>query len=80
LRNTLKLKEMKLYITDLGDPSVGIFAMTWILDCPFEYDKEEIENMEQFRIDQLKIYNDYSEGHLIADYDFECYKDEENES
>jgi len=70
---------MKLYITDLGDPSVGIFAMTWILDCPFEYDKEDIENMEQFRIDQLKAYSEYAQGKLVASYDFEYFKDYEDE-
>ena len=69
---------MKLYVDDNGDPSVGIFSQTWVIECPFEYDENDTQNMEQFRIDIIRIYSEYAEGKITADYDFECYKDEDD--
>ena len=61
---------MKLYITDRGDPSVGIFPIGWSVDCPFD-EKTEPETLEFFR-EQIKgIYREFAEGRIVAEYDFE---------
>mgnify|MGYP003614004552 CR=1 FL=1 len=66
---------MKLYITDKGDPSVGIWGQQWVVEVPFEtddFDAEDLQlNLEEFRKDMLKAYSEYSEGHICAQYDFE---------
>jgi len=61
----------KLFITDHGDLSVGIFFQEWIIECPFESnaDKEEIEF---FRTSQIECFENYTFGKVTAEYDFEC--------
>ena len=74
---------MKLIIKDNGDPSVGIMSAYWEVEVPFdraELSGDELElNLEGFRKDMIKAYEDYCEGHCSASYDFEIEADEESE-
>ena len=76
---------MKLIIKDSGDSSVGIMSAYWEVEVPFNRDEmsgDELElNLEGFRKDMIKAYEDYCEGKCYADYDFELeaearYEDE----
>lgn len=69
---------MKLYLTDKGDESVGIFPVTWEVDVPFEKPDPDIilldddfDDLEWFRQQQIDIYKEYCQGKLTAEYDFE---------
>lgn len=75
----------KLIVTDKGDPSVGIWECSWIVEAPFtekqaiEYsksnDKDDKETLEFFRSKIVELYKEYSEGRIIAEYEFEVLKD-----
>ena len=39
---------MKLYINDNGDPSVGVRAQQWAIECPFEKGDMEPADLEHF--------------------------------
>ena len=75
---------MKLYITDKGDASVGIWPQYWTIEVPFEkddFDAEDLKlNLEEFRKDMLKAYSEYSEGSIYARYDFEIEEEERAEA
>ena len=74
---------MKLIIKDSGDYSVGIMSAYWEVEVPFNKDElsgDELEmNLEGFRKDMIKAYEDYCEGRCSASYDFEIEADEESE-
>lgn len=67
---------MNLIITDHGDPMVGIFPQKWSVDCPLNK-LDEMEVLVFFKKEILKVYQEFSEGKLTADYDFEI--EQENE-
>lgn len=64
---------LKLHIIDQGDPSVGIFQQAFSVECPMNWTHSDIEERDWFREKILKIYNEYSEGKLIAIYSDESY-------
>jgi len=76
---------MKLIITDWGDPSVGIWAISYEINCPFEKPDSDVilldddfDDLGWFRQQQIDIYKEYAQGKLTAQYDFELeYPDEE---
>ena len=74
---------MKLIIKDSGDSSVGIMSAYWEVEVPFnltDLSGDELElNLEGFRKDMIKAYEDYCEGHCSASYDFELKAEEEFE-
>jgi hypothetical protein len=56
-----KIKQMVnikgFYITEPGDPSVGIYPATWKLEGEFIFDNEE--ELESFRTDLKKTFENY---------------------
>lgn len=73
-----------LYVSDKGDSSVGIPESHWEVECPIYVDKTKIDTLgdlilskddvvmlEEFRADIIKMYSNYCEGRIIAEYDFE---------
>lgn len=64
---------MKIIIEDLGDPTVGIFSRTFIVECPFELGDVDAEEMKAFKDDVLEIYKDYADGNIIALYDMSAH-------
>lgn len=81
-KEKINMKQIKLIITDRGDPSVGIMEQSWVVDFPFVLDPEKITTedkleLELFRKEITSIYSDYCQGKCIAEYDFELnYPDE----
>ena len=78
------MRNLKLYMDDSGDWSVGIMPEQWVVETPIyiEDDKsitdDEKEDLEWFRSQMLQSYKEYSQCRLTATYDFELeYKDEE---
>ena len=69
----------KLFITDKGDVSVGMFPRTWTVEHPFTKDEADKEFLEWFRLHMIGIYSEFSEGNVIAEYDFELAKESEYE-
>ena len=70
---------MKLYITDHADPSVGINPQQWIIECPFDERNADAESFEFFRTEMIKIYLEFSDSKITAEFENELrYKDEEN--
>ncbi len=67
-----ELNCMIMFITDHGDPSVGIFPQTWTIQCPFcKVDVDE-EGLDFFRKEMQKLYGEFSEGGgVTCEYDFE---------
>ena len=61
----------KLFITDHGDPSVGVFPQTFTIEAPFECTEDDFEVREWFRLEQVEIYKELAFGALTAEYDFE---------
>ena len=68
---------MKLCINDNGDPSVGIFAQQWAIECPFEKKEVEPEDLEFFRNQMEIAYGVYCEGRMWSAYDFELQESDE---
>lgn len=52
------------YVSDAGDPSVGIFATSWEVECPFWKEDAEPEDYELFRTKLAELYSDYCEGRI----------------
>ena len=65
------MAQLKMFITDIGDESVGISACVWELECPFSRVDVDDEELEQFREMVRVLYNDYSDGVVFVEYDFE---------
>lgn len=65
---------MKLFITDKGDPSVGIREITYQVDVPFDVDinttEDQEDDLEYFKSCMLNVYKEFSQGKLIAEYNF----------
>lgn len=60
---------MKLIITDLGDPSTGIFSATYSVEAPFD-ESDDSELLEEFKSEAIALYAQYSHGFVVAEYDF----------
>ena len=50
---------MKMYLTEPGDPTVGIFPATFEVDCPFEQDTANPEDLELFKKDIEGLFRSY---------------------
>lgn len=63
----------KLYITDKGDPSVGIFPQTWTIECPWSTKDSGISNEDKefFKTEIEKLYKEFAEGEIVYHYDNE---------
>jgi hypothetical protein len=68
---------MKLFITDFADPSVGLFQASYDVVCPFE--KEDVHALSFFKEEIKKIYSEFAEGKVVAEYDFERLDRNESE-
>lgn len=66
---------IKCYITDKGDPSVGIWELHWELECPF--DKDADYDCREFFRDKIKeLYKEFSEGKILVEFEDELkYRD-----
>jgi hypothetical protein len=75
----------QLFVTDGGDFSVGLPDLTYLVDCPVLVDdpnnitEEEYRELERFRHHIIMLYQDYAEGRVTADYDFETIDIDEDE-
>lgn len=65
------------YVQDDGDPSVGIFAQTWEVVCPFWAEDAEQEDYTCFKETLTELYSGYCEGrvHVYFNTDHTCYID-----
>lgn len=67
------METVLLYVTDHGDPSVGIFSRQWTIQSPFvrvdiSGDKDVLD---YFKNQMITAYNEFSDGKITAEYDFE---------
>ena len=74
------MEEMKLIVQDKGDPSVGIFECSWEVECPFSQKDAEPETLEFFREEIRKLYQEFAEGRIVCEYDFEIKQGDEFEN
>ena len=68
------MKNVKAIITDLGDSSVGIPQTYWEVECPFNTDSidaNDKKTLEWFRNKLKELYEDFAEGRLMVEFDFE---------
>ena len=70
------MENLKLIITDKGDPSVGIIEISWVVEVPFYIDPKNLsiddkENLDFFRNKIRKVYSEFCDGRISLDYDFE---------
>ena len=65
------MKNSILEITDTGDPSVGIFARSFEIQCPFSEQEIDKEDADWFKTKMIELYREFCEGAIIAEYDFE---------
>ena len=63
--------QVKCFVSDMGDPSVGIFPQSWTVECPFYRENTDDDELEYFREEIAKLYSEYAEGRLVVIYDFE---------
>lgn len=63
---------MKLYITDEGDPSVGVFSKTYEIDTPFHPDNVYPDDLIWFKRQMETVYKEFAEGRLTMWYENEC--------
>jgi hypothetical protein len=61
---------MKLIVIDKGDPSVGIPATSYEVDCPFE-DNTDKQELKEFKELVLHLYAVFCAGKIELLYDFE---------
>jgi len=52
---------MKLYITDKGDPFVGIFEQTYTIETPLT-DESSLNDFKWFKTQIENLYNEFAEG------------------
>ena len=64
-------RKMKLFVTDKGDESVGIFAQTWEVECPFDAGDFDDESVEFFRTEVKRLYSRFVDAPVVAEYDYE---------
>lgn len=81
------METTKLFITDSGDPSVGMFPCFWTIEVPFTVSQKDIqyyiadpqnENVFElywFKGQMIDLYEEYCDGRCTAYYDFENTND-----
>ena len=62
---------MKLHIIDEADPSVGLMPREFTIDCPFEREDVQPDELEDFKQTMIMLYNDHTDGRLVAYFDYE---------
>lgn len=68
---------IKLFITDKGDPSVGIFETGWVVEAPVyikdtnNISEDEKEELEFFCEKMIEVYKEFCDGKCIAYYDYQ---------
>lgn len=67
----MTIKFVKCYVTDWGDASVGIFPVSWELECPFTTNGCDEEGYEFFRGKIRELYSEFSDGKIEVSFDFE---------
>lgn len=67
--NHTTTKPMKLYVTDQGDRTVGIWDQTWTIECPFNEKDIDTENLEWFRSEIERIYKEFCDGRIECGYE-----------
>jgi len=78
------MQQTQLFVTDNGDLSVGLPELIWVVDSPIFINDEnnitadEMELLEDFRKSIIRLFQDFAEGRVTADYDFETIVDEDN--
>jgi len=76
--------QTQLFVTDNGDLSVGLPELIWVVDSPIFINDEnnitedEMGLLEDFRKSIIRLFQDFAEGRVTADYDFETIVDEDN--
>jgi hypothetical protein len=70
---------MNLIVTLHGDESVGIWSAVFIIECPFEKEDIEPEDLEFFRNKIKELYEQYNDMGIRAEYDFEQRREVEEE-
>lgn len=70
-------KERYILVTDAGDPSVGIYPRSWMVEVPFAIDLNDKEMLDDFRAGIERLYNDFCDGRCRVEYDFELMFKEE---
>ena len=64
-------KPERLFVFDAGDPSVGIFASQYIIECPFYKSEMEQEALDWFKKSISNIYKEFCEGRMTLEYESE---------
>lgn len=62
---------MVLTISSRGDMSVGINPTSYDIDCPFNLEETEQEEIEWFRSKMFEIFKEFDDMVSEAEYDFE---------
>lgn len=71
---------MKLFVTETGDSSAGIFSHTWEISCPFEADEMEKPDLDWFKGQILSAYREFAATKMTAIYDYELAELEKQEA
>ena len=67
---------MKLIVTDHADPSVGLFAASFVVESPFETHEIGDDCIDYFKQDIIHVFMEYATGRVTAMYDFEMEANE----
>ena len=75
------MRKAILFVTDHGDPSVGLLPETWKVESPIYFkdplhptESEIDDNLEDiifFREESIKLYNEFADGKVEAEYEYE---------
>lgn len=67
---------MKLYITDKGDPHVGIFEQTYEIETPLTEENSPAD-FKWFKTQISNLYNEFAEGRLVLIFANEIVENDE---
>lgn len=67
--NNTTINPMKLYVTDQGDRTVGIWEQTWVIECPFNKNDIDEDNLEWFRSEIERLYKEFCDGRIECGYE-----------
>jgi hypothetical protein len=62
---------MKLFIFNAGDDSVGLNPIEYSVECPFERNEVEQNDLEYFRELQVNCFSEFLDLKVRGIYDFE---------
>jgi len=62
---------MKLFIFNNGDESVGLNPSEYSIECPFEQNEVEQNDLEYFKELQVNCFSEFLDLKVIGIYDFE---------